>query len=279
MSDFSYCWKRGTGGSTVNTDQAFDFLKNAGVPDDVSIQTVRRWLRERKIKYEGKTVLQNTEYILENTDQAIDLLKDAGVAPNIGVQAVQRWLLEGKIQKVGNGEPIAEYVSKEPNSQRLLNGSAYQEKTIRDLKLKIKVQEDHIKGLEDLHKKSVNALIQQREKLKKEFARLENDKNELQNEARRVLKDNIELRTELLKLKEELSKQGKRESENNQIAPSSKTIDYRQKLGLSKTAGQKEVLAGFKKLLKITHPDHGGNAAAFHFVKTDYDHFKSSIKG
>ncbi|MDQ7860949.1 hypothetical protein RCO48_07755 [Peribacillus frigoritolerans] len=37
----------------MNTDQAFDLLKDAGVTESSSIQTVRRWLREGKIKYEG----------------------------------------------------------------------------------------------------------------------------------------------------------------------------------------------------------------------------------
>ncbi|MBR8644041.1 hypothetical protein KEH51_02900 [[Brevibacterium] frigoritolerans] len=36
----------------MNTDQTFDLLKDAGVSESSSIQTVRRWLREGKIKYE-----------------------------------------------------------------------------------------------------------------------------------------------------------------------------------------------------------------------------------
>jgi regulator of replication initiation timing len=263
----------------LNTDQAYDLLKNAGVPDDICIQTVKRWLRERKIKYNGKVGLQNTGYILEDTDQAIHLLKDAGVDANIGMEAVQRWLHEGKIHKVGSKDQIKEYLSNETNSQRILNRSSEQDKTICELIAKIKLQDDHIKGLEELHKASVKALIHQREKLHKEIINLENEKNELQKETRKVLKDNIELRKELLNLRKELSKVGKRNFEKKQTVPPSNTLDYRQKLGLSKTAGQKEVLAGFKKLLKITHPDHGGNATVFHYVKTDYDHFKNGMKG
>ena len=38
----------------MNTDQAFDLLQNAGLSESSSIQTVRRWLREGKIKYEGR---------------------------------------------------------------------------------------------------------------------------------------------------------------------------------------------------------------------------------
>ncbi len=44
-------------------------------------------------------------------------------------------------------------------------------------------------------------------------------------------------------------------------------------------ASNKEVLAEYKGLLKITHPDHGGNAKVFHYIKTDYDNFRNSIKG
>ena len=144
----------------------------------------------------------------------------------------------------------------------------------------MKAQDEHIKGIEDLHQNSIKMLIQQRDKLNKELASVENEKSDLQSETRKVLKENIDLRNELLKLKEELSKGNKSEPEKTQESPfPSKTQDYRQKLGLSKTAGVKEVLAGYKKLLKITHPDHGGNATAFHYIKTDYDHFRNRMKG
>ncbi|MGG1675444.1 hypothetical protein ACIFOT_06760 [Neobacillus sp. NRS-1170] len=261
----------------MNTDQAFELLKNAGVPDDISIQTVKRWLRERKIKYEGKLGLRKTEYILDDTDQAINLLKDAGVSASAGLHAVQRWLNEGKIQRVGNKGQITDYISKESISQHVTRSSD-QDRAIRDLQVKIKVQDDQLKGIEELHNTSIKTLIQQRDNLKKENSSLKNEINELQSETRKVLKENMELRNELLKLKEELSKEGKREPEKPQIMIPPKTLDYRQKLGLSKTAGQKEVLAGFKKLLKITHPDQGGSAAAFHFVKTDYDLYRKNLE-
>jgi len=67
----------------VNTDQAFELLRDAGVTEDICINVVRRWLRERKINYEGN-VQQKSGYILENTKQAITMLSDAGVAESIG---------------------------------------------------------------------------------------------------------------------------------------------------------------------------------------------------
>lgn len=262
----------------MNTDQAYELLQSAGVSEEISIQTVRRWLRERKIKYEGTVENRNSGYILENTDQALYLLKDAGVAPNIGIQVVQKWLQEGKIQNVGRGE-VSDYISEEKASKQLADSSLNQDRLIRELKVKIKVQNDHIKGIEELHRTSITALIQQKENLKKEIVNLENEKSELQIETRQVLRDNLELRKELLKLREELSKKKEDNPQKTHTVLPSKTHDFRQKLGLSRTASHKEVIASYKRLLKLTHPDHGGNATAFHFIKTDYDHFKNSLKG
>ena len=262
----------------MNTDQAFDFLKAAGVSDDICVETVRRWLRERKIKYQGKSAFQPTDYILQDTDQAINLLNDAGVAASMGIQVVQRWLYEGKIQKVGNGNQLTEYLSNVKNPKHLITPPSEQDKLIRELKARVKVQDDHIKELEDLHKSSVKTIIQQRNKLQKEILNLELEKNELQKEMRKVLKENIEMRSELLYLKEKLSKQGKRVPDRTQTTPPAQRLDFRQKLGLSKTASEKEVLTRYKKLLKITHPDQGGNAVVFHYVKTDYDQFKNSLQ-
>lgn len=264
--------------NSVNTDQAFDLLKDAGVTDDISIQTVRRWLLERKINYQGNGK-QKTGYILDDTDQAFTMLKDAGVAESIGFQIVRRWLREGKIQNVGTGNEITEYILNETASKRFLNNPTDQDKIIHKLKVRVKAQDEHIKGLEQLQKTSIKTLIQQRDKLNKDIVNLDNEKSEFQRETRKLLKENIDLRNELLKLKEELSKGNKRDPDMTQATPPPKQNNYRQKLGLSKTASHKEVLVGYKKLLKITHPDHGGNATAFHYIKTDYDHFRDSSKG
>ncbi|WP_066368492.1 hypothetical protein [Neobacillus fumarioli] len=263
----------------MDTDQAFDLLKAAEVPEEICIQTVRRWLKERKIIYSGKVRFVKTGYILEDTDQAIDLLKDAGVDAAKGIKAIQRWLYEGKIQKIGSRNQITEYIEDEKNTKLFLNKSSDQDKLIRDLKGRIKMQDEQLKELEELHKSTVTALNQQKEKLQKEIRKLETENGALQKETKRLLSDNIGLRKQLLKLQEELSKGGKRDAEITQRAPISATLDYQQKLGLSKTAGQKDILAAFKKLLKTTHPDHGGSPAVFHYVKTEYDHFKNSLKG
>ena len=107
---------------------------------------------------------------------------------------------------------------------------------------------------------------------KKEVAILKNEKSELQNESKDLLKENIELRNELIKLKEKIR--------NNYMMDSTiQSNDYSEKLGLSKMASDKEVLAEYKGLLKITHPDHNGNAKVFHYIKTDYDNFRKSNKG
>ncbi|MCD4837712.1 hypothetical protein LRS37_02220 [Neobacillus sedimentimangrovi] len=259
----------------MNTDQAFELLRSAGVPDEKIIQIVRRWLREHKIKYAGNSSKANRKF--EDTDQVIELLKDAGVEASTGLQIVQQWFHEGKIRKIGNREHINDYLSGNTTAHLIVSD---QEKTVRELRVKLKAQDEHIKGMEEFYKHTIKELKQQREKLHKEIAELQNEKSLLQKETRRVLKENIELRNELLRLKENYSRQGKEEDEKkSQTVSPSTTPDYRRKLGLSKTAGEKEILAKFKKLLLLTHPDHGGNAAAFHYVKTDYDQYKNSLKG
>jgi regulator of replication initiation timing len=259
----------------VNTDQAFDFLREAGVTEDICIQTVRRWLRERKINYQGSS-FQRAGYILGDTDEAFELLKDAGVSESIGIQMVRRWLREGKIENVGNGDRFTEFLSHDSTPKPSFGKG--QDKIIQQLKVKLKAQDEQIIGMEKIHQTSIHTLIQQRNKLKKEMIQLENDKSELQKETKKLLKENIDLRNELLKLKEELSKGNKTNREENQDSVPLTPKDHRQKLGLSRTASEKEVLTGYKKLLKVTHPDHGGHAAAFHYIKTDFDDYRAHSK-
>lgn len=247
----------------------------AGLTEDTSIQTVRRWFRERKISYKG-TGKQAAGYILESTDQAFYLLEDAGVAENTAVQIVRRLLRDGKIKNVDTRNRKAENPPIE-TAKRLVNRPSKQDQTVRQLKVKIKAQDEHIKGIEHLHQTSIASLIQQRERLNKEIVNLESEKSELQKETKKLLKENIDLNNKLIKLKEKLYKGNNNDDDRAETIPPSTTIDYRQKFGLSKRASDKDVLSKYKDLLKITHPDHGGNAGAFHFIKTDYDQFRKCI--
>lgn len=260
----------------MNTDQAFELLKDAGVAEDVGILTVRRWLLERKVKY-SPAKRREAGYILDDTDQAINLLMDAGVASSKGMEIVKRWLREGRIQNVGEGKQLSEYISSEQDAKQYSTNLSNQERVIRKLKAKLKAQDEQIKGLEELHENSVHRLLQQKENYKNELVQLENEKRKFQRETSSLTKENIQLRKELLRLKEELYKGHKSEPEKTAPRPS-KSHDYRQKLGLSKTASSKEIVAGYKKLLKITHPDSGGNEAAFHYIKSDYDQFRNNMK-
>ena len=258
----------------MNTDQAFDLLKDAGVTESISIQTVRRWLREGKIKYEGGNGNRKTGYIIDDTNQAFDLLKDAGITESISIQTVRRWLREGKIKYEENGNRKTGYIIEDTVSKLFINNRIDQNKDeiIHRLKLKIQTQDKHIEGIEELHETAKKILIQQRDKLKKEVVILKNATSKLQNETKNLLKENIELRNELRKVKE-----NKRDNYN--FDSTTQSNDYSKKLGLSKMASHKEVLAEYKGLLKITHPDHDGNAKLFHYIKTDYDNFRNSIKG
>ena len=251
----------------MNTDQAFDLLQDAGVTESINIQTVRRWLREGKIKYEGGNGNRKTGYILDNTNQAFDLLKDAGLAESIIIQTVKRWLREGKIKYDGNGNRKTGYILDDTTSKLFINNRIDQnmDETIHQLKLKIQAQDKHIEGIEELYENAKKVLIQQRDQLKKEVAILKNETKDL-------LKQNITLRNELRKIKE-----NKRDNYNFNATTQSNS--YSKKLGLSKMASNKDLLTEYKELLKITHPDHNGNAKLFHYIKTDYDNFRNSIKG
>ncbi|CAH0264835.1 hypothetical protein SRABI96_03526 [Peribacillus sp. Bi96] len=254
----------------MNTDQAFNLLKDAGVTESISIQTVRRWLREGKIKYEGGNGNRITGYIMENTDQAFDLLKDAGVTDSISIQTVRRWLREGKIKYEGNGKRKTGYIIDDTASKPSINQN--KDEIIQRLKLKIQAQDKHIEGIEELHENAKKILIQQRDMFKKEVVILKNEKSELQTETKDLLKENIELSNELIKVKENIRHKYNFDS-------TTQSNDYSKKLGLSKMASNKEMVAEYKRLLKITHPDHDGNAKVFHYIKSDYDNFRNSTKG
>lgn len=263
----------------VNTDQAYELLMDAGVTEEKSILTVRRWLRERKITFEGKG--QNKSgYKFHDTVQAMSMLTDAGIAESMGMQIVERWISEGKVENIGLQTRKIEYISNGAKISRSDHVPEDSDPMIRQLKVKIKAQDEQIKGIEQLHQTSIHSLIQQRDKLQKEMMKIEKEKTELQYETKKLLRENMDLRNELLKLKEELAKghyKERKQPRGTQLPL--QTNDYRQKLGLSKNASQKEILAGYKKLLKITHPDHGGSAEAFHYIKTEYDVYKNSMKG
>ena len=262
----------------MNTDQAFNLLMDAGVPESNSIQTVRRWLREGKIKYEGNSN-RRTEYIIDDTDYVIGLLRDAGVAEGIGIQTVTHWLREGKIKYDGTRNRKTGYMIDETASKLLTNDSTDQNKDeiIRQLKLKIKAQDEHIEVIEELHESASKILTLQRDKLNQELIFLQNEKSRLKNETIDLLKENIELRDKLIKLKEKRSTENI--GDNDNFHSTTQSENYRRKLGLSKMASNKEVLAGYKDLLKIAHPDRGGNAKTFHYIKTDYEKFRNSING
>jgi hypothetical protein len=251
----------------VNTDQAFELLMEAGLAENMSIQTVRRWLREGKINYEGNEK-RKTGYIIDDTDQAFDLLKDAGLTKSMSIQTVRRWLHEGKIKYDRTKTRSTEYTIDDIASKLFKHDRTdpNKDEIIHQLKLKIKTQDKHIEGIEEIHRTANNIVIQQRGKLDK----LNKEIVILKNETRKLLKENTELHNELIKLKE---------NKRDHFHSTTQSNDYSKKLGLSKMASNKDVLAEYKGLLKITHPDHGGNEKLFHYIKTDYDLFRNNIKG
>jgi hypothetical protein len=215
-----------------------------------------------------------------NTDQAFYMLKEAGLSDSRSIQTVRRWLNEGKVKYDGTGSRNTEAFSVFDNAASALvkertNQDKDKDEIIRYLKLKIKEKDVYIEGVEELHKTATKVLSHQRDMLTNEIIQLKNEKRKLHNETMDLLKENIQLREELIKLKEE-----RLTGENSENDKLYNTVQYDllQKFGLSKKASSNEVLSAYKELLKLTHPDHGGNTKLFHYIKTDYDNFRNSIK-
>lgn len=202
-----------------------------------------------------------------NTDQAFTLLKEAGITDNI--ETFKQWLREGKIKATG-------FTVDDKALMRFMKTQTKLDKDhiIQQLKLRIKAKDAEIKGLEELHAAQSSVLIQQRDKHYNEIGLLQIERNHLKKETINLLKENIELRDELIALKEKFNKE-----ESNMDRPASfSSSDIRQKLGLTKLASDKDVIAAYKELLKKAHPDHGGNEKLFHYIKTDFDQFRSNLK-
>lgn len=202
-----------------------------------------------------------------NTDQAFSLLKEAGITDNI--ETFKQWLREGKIKATGftvDDKALIRFMKTQTKLDK--------DQIIQQLKLRIKAKDAEIKGLEDLHAAQSKVLIQQRDKLYNEIVLLQIERNHLKKETIHLLKENIELRDELIALKEKFFK-----GETNKDAPDSfSSSDIRQKLGLTKLAIDKDVITAYKELLKKAHPDHGGNEKLFHYIKTEFDQFRSNLK-
>ena len=205
-----------------------------------------------------------------NTDQAFDLLMEAGITNN--PETFRRWIREGKIKATG-------FTIDDQALKRFIHEYTYsdKDKVIQQLKLKIKERDQYIEGIEELHKTSTKELIKQRNLLNKEIIILKNEQNQLRKETMDLLRENIELHNKLNELKETRLKGNK--SDDPLFHPTSPLDHDRQKLGLSKKASPSEMLTGFKELLKMSHPDQGGNAKLFHYLKMDYDHFRKRFKG
>ena len=204
-----------------------------------------------------------------NTDQAFDLLTEAGITNN--PETFRRWIREGKIKATG-------FTIDDQALKRFIHEYTYsdKDKVIQQLKLKIKERDQYIEGIEELHKTSAKELIKQRNMLHKEIVILKNEHSKLHKEAMDLLRENIDLQNKLNELKETLLKGNK--SDDQSVHPTSPLDHYCQKLGLSKRASHREVVIGYKKLLKMSHPDQGGNAKLFQYLKMDYDHFRKRFK-
>jgi regulator of replication initiation timing len=202
-------------------------------------------------------------------DKAFAILKEAGITDNI--DTFRKWVHTGKIKSIGltiDEHSLKQFMKEYTNPDKDL--------IINQLKAKIHAQNNHILGIEQLHETATHTFFRQREQLNNEILLLKKENQRLQQESMELLKENIALRNQLIKLKDNASTNNQRSSVSTE-PPSTLHID-KQKLGLSKMASNQEVLATYKELLKISHPDHGGNAKLFQYIKTDFDQIRKKHK-
>lgn len=155
------------------------------------------------------------------------------------VQTLRRWLREGKIQSQFKSKKEG-YEIDEVDLNRFID-----ERTGRDKVKKIK---------------SLETKLAQKERNK-----LTQDNHKLQMEVDKLRSDNLHLKFKLL---------SKPETETVIVYKS----DHRSILGLDDTATDEEVRSTYRKLIKLLHPDKGGDSKLFQKFKEDYDNFQNSIK-
>ena len=204
------------------------------------------------------------------SDQAFALLKEAGITDN--VDTYRSWVREGRIKSIGlsiDDRSLEQFIKdyKNPNKDVI----------IKQLKAKIHSQNNHIIGIEQLHENPTHTFFKQREQLIKEILTLKKENQKLQKESMELLKENIALHDQLIKLKDNAFMHNEQNSVSSETT-SSTTNTNKQKLGLSKMASNQEILSAYKELLKFAHPDHGGNAKLFQYIKADFDQIRKNSK-
>ena len=203
-------------------------------------------------------------------DKAFSLLKEAGITDNVDV--FREWVREGRIKSIGltiDDHSLVRFMKDYKNPDKDL--------MIRQLKAKIHAQNNQIIGIENLHESTIQTSSRQREQLKKEVLFLKKENQRLQQESMDLLKENIALRDRIIKLKENASSPNQQNSRSLE-SPSPLQVD-KQKLGLSKMASNQEILSAYKELLKLSHPDRGGNAKLFQYIKADFDRIRKRFRG
>ena len=203
------------------------------------------------------------------SDKAFALLKEAGITDN--VDTYRSWVREGRIKAIGlsiDDRSLEQFMKDYKNPDK--------DVIIKQLKAKIHAQNNHIIGIEQLHENATHTFFKQREQLNKEILTLKKENQKLQKESMELLKENIALRDQLIKLKENAFMHNEQNSVSSKS--SSTTHTNKQKLGLSKMASNQEILSAYKELLKLAHPDHGGNAKLFQYIKADFDQIRKNFK-
>ncbi|WP_186578066.1 hypothetical protein [Aquibacillus kalidii] len=309
----------------MNTNEAFEKLKEAGVTDN--IQTVRRWLREGEIKatrseYRKAGFDISYSSLISFIDKRTGMYKEIEnkeLSKSIDEIYEQNSELEIKIWKLEKEnkelkEKVPDYeddFSKRVNrlsknlhpcfkeleyqldldiAEWLSLFSINVQNKIRDIDLSYRnckqIRErssfyDLLINYSAITGKQMNRYIELTVSLE---GRLFNTNKEIDNQlVKGSTKDEIDslldqLEELIIERKNEGSKQSNYDWSKLFSNIAQNNINYREKLGLSSNVTDSEVKKEFKRVLKILHPDHGGNAKLFQEYKTMYDDFRKKLK-
>ncbi|MED0758853.1 hypothetical protein P4S93_13945 [Aneurinibacillus thermoaerophilus] len=177
-----------------------------------------------------------------NTYEALDRLKQAGITDSI--QTLRRWLRDGTIKAQRSENRKAGFEVDAEDLKRFIN-----ERTGAD-------KDERIRQLEE----EIRRLKEKNERLKADDIDLDEEEDDL------LTRMNIDFIKQLKQQQQML------------LYKQQKQNDARYRLGLTETSTDDEVLQEFKKLLKILHPDSGGNAKLFNDIKQQYNEFRRYIQ-
>jgi|SRR5699024_2470275 len=217
-----------------------------------------------------------------NTEEAFNQLKSADITNSI--QTLRRWLREGTIKAERSENRKVGFNIDEKDLQRFINERTGRGKDeeIKLLRKKVKNLEKDIYRIEDSHEEDLKILYKQRKENKEEFDRKLEFRNDLVKSQRKTIESQ---RTMIDMLKEEIDELKKNTNSKfnsdsfnfNNLYNSFDTLTpYKKKLGMSPNTTKADVKNKLREVMSNAHPDRGGNAKVFQYLKAEYDSFRKN---